>query len=144
MFLDRIRSQLNGRERSVDLPQIREIERYLAISILYGYPAFLLPNSIRLDEPELWIHEFVEASLWDIMPRYRFWSFGIFQFSLIHAVTSMSCQSFIGSRSVSPDEFWEMVFQFYDKKSQVDLFERASGQVEGKELTHHIGSDRDT
>jgi len=117
MFLDKIRSHFKGREWSVDLPHIREMGSYIAIPILHGSPAFFLPNSIRLDEQDLWIHEFVEASLWDIMPRYRFWSFGVFQFSLIHAVTSLSCQSLIGSRQVSPDEFWGMVSQFYYKKS---------------------------
>ncbi len=113
MFLSRLKGLLEGREWSVEPPMIREIRDFLAISILRGFPSFLVPCSISLDDPDIWVHEFVEASLWDIMPELRTWGFGVFRFSLFHGVTSLSCESYVGSRRVSPDEFWEMVSPFY-------------------------------
>ncbi len=113
MLLSRIKGLFEGREWSVEPPLIQEIRDFLAISILRGFPSFLVPCSIRLDDPDIWVHEFVEASLWDIMPELRTWGFGVFRFSLFHGVTSLSCESYVGSRRVSPEEFWEMVAPFY-------------------------------
>lgn len=124
MFLKKILRWLKGPEWSVDLPEIREMKGYLTISILDDYPVFIVPNYVQLDSPELWVHEFVEACLWNIMPYHRWRSFGVFRFSVIHALTSFSCESFIGSRQVSPDEFWKMVSPFSNSRAVYTLRER--------------------
>jgi hypothetical protein len=113
MLLSSIKGLFEGRECSVEPPPVREISDFLAISLFRGLPPFLLPCSIGLDDTDIWVHEFVEASLWEIMPELRDWGFGVFRFSLFHGVTSLSCESYVGSKRVSPDEFWEMVSPFY-------------------------------
>jgi hypothetical protein len=65
-----ISSKLKRRNRArVELPRILEKKGLIVVDLLSEYPPFIVPDIIKLDEPDLWIHEFVEASLWELLPN---------------------------------------------------------------------------
>ena len=114
MILSKIRNFLTGPECDVQPPDVTEIEGYLSIRLVQDYPAFIVPGTIALDDAEIWTHEFTEATLWDVFPQYRYMTFGVFAFTILHALTSLTCTSIIGRNRVSPDQFWEKLALFYD------------------------------
>lgn len=81
----------------------------------------IVPEQI-LTEPQVWVHEFVEITLMRIIDNFVFDSmkrftmvrleggqYWMYQITIPHIITSISCLSFFDGKPIYEDQFWQIL-----------------------------------